>query len=88
MKDKGISSLEHASWRCQYHIVFALKYRREVFYQLRLNRKIYLWWQQVYLVAAFQQHNADGGGCQGQGSRSSCFWHPAPQYYLGICSAK
>ena len=53
MKDKGISSLEHASWRCQYHIVFALKYRREVFYQLRLNRKIYLWWQQVYLVAAF-----------------------------------
>ena len=28
MKDKDISSLEHTSWRCQYHIVFAPKYRR------------------------------------------------------------
>lgn len=28
IKDKDISSLEHTSWRCQYHIVFAPKYRR------------------------------------------------------------
>ena len=27
-RDKDISSLEHTSWRCQYHIVFAPKYRR------------------------------------------------------------
>ena len=32
MKDKDISSLEHTSWRYQYHIVFAPKYRRQVIY--------------------------------------------------------
>lgn len=32
MKDKDISSLEHTRWRCQYHIVFAPKYRRMVVY--------------------------------------------------------
>ena len=30
---KGINSLEHTKWRCQYHIVFAPKYRRQVIYQ-------------------------------------------------------
>ena len=25
--DKDISSLEHTRWRCQYHVVFAPKYR-------------------------------------------------------------
>ena len=28
MKEVDVSSLEHTSWRCQYHVVFALKYRR------------------------------------------------------------
>jgi putative transposase len=28
VKDKDISSLEHTRWRCQYHIVFAPKFRR------------------------------------------------------------
>ena len=28
MKNKDVNSLEHTSWRCQYHIVFAPKYRR------------------------------------------------------------
>ena len=28
MKNPDISSLEHTSWRCQYHVVFAPKYRR------------------------------------------------------------
>ena len=28
MKEKDINSLEHTTWRCQYHIVFAPKYRR------------------------------------------------------------
>ena len=32
MKDKDIGSLEHTMWRCQYHVVFAPKYRRQVFY--------------------------------------------------------
>ena len=28
MKEVDVSSLEHDSWRCQYHVVFAPKYRR------------------------------------------------------------
>ena len=28
MKEVDVSSLEHPSWRCQYHVVFAPKYRR------------------------------------------------------------
>jgi putative transposase len=28
MKEPDVSSLEHTTWRCQYHIVFAPKYRR------------------------------------------------------------
>ena len=27
-----IESLSHTKWRCQYHIVFALKYRRQIIY--------------------------------------------------------
>lgn len=27
-----INSLSHTSWNCKYHIVFAPKYRRKVFY--------------------------------------------------------
>ena len=30
--DKDISSLEHTSWRCQYHVVFAPRYRRMEIY--------------------------------------------------------
>ena len=33
MKDKDINSLEHTTWRCQYHIVFAPKFRRQVIYK-------------------------------------------------------
>ena len=29
---KDIQSLSHSKWRCQYHIVFAPKYRRQVIY--------------------------------------------------------
>lgn len=32
MKDKDIGSLDHTSWRCQYHVVFAPKYRGMVIY--------------------------------------------------------
>ena len=33
MKEKDINSLDHTSWRCQYHIVFAPKYRRQAIYK-------------------------------------------------------
>ena len=29
---KDINSLTHTKWNCKYHIVFAPKYRRKVFY--------------------------------------------------------
>ena len=33
VKDKDINSLDHTTWRCQYHVVFAPKYRRMVIYR-------------------------------------------------------
>ncbi len=33
---KDINSLVHTKWNCKYHIVFAPKYKRKVFY--RQNR--------------------------------------------------
>ncbi|WP_288570574.1 IS200/IS605 family transposase, partial [uncultured Mitsuokella sp.] len=32
MKDHDVHSLSHTKWECKYHIVFAPKYRRKVFY--------------------------------------------------------
>lgn len=32
MKSNDSNSLEHTSWNCKYHIVFAPKYRRKIFY--------------------------------------------------------
>ncbi len=32
MKEKNIETLQHTTWRCQYDIVFAPKYRRMVIY--------------------------------------------------------
>ena len=32
MKEKDINSLDHTTWRCQYHVVFAPKYRRLMIY--------------------------------------------------------
>ena len=32
MKEVDVSSLEHTSWRCQYHVVFAPKYRQMEIY--------------------------------------------------------
>ena len=38
MKNNDTNSLAHTSWNCKYHIVFAPKYRRKVFYgQKRLE---------------------------------------------------
>ena len=33
MGQNDINSLSHTRWNCKYHIVFAPKYRRKVFYQ-------------------------------------------------------
>lgn len=33
MKDKDMNSLNHTRYRCQYHIVFAPKFRRQVIYR-------------------------------------------------------
>ncbi|MDD6094244.1 MAG: IS200/IS605 family transposase [Clostridia bacterium] len=33
MRDKDINSLDHTTHRCQYHIVFAPKFRRQVIYR-------------------------------------------------------
>ena len=33
MKEKDINSLNHTSWRCQYHVVFAPNYRRLAIYR-------------------------------------------------------
>ena len=33
MNEKDINSLDHTTWRCQYHVVFAPKYRRMVIYR-------------------------------------------------------
>ena len=30
-----INSLSHTKWNCKYHIVFAPKYRRKVFYKAK-----------------------------------------------------
>ncbi len=32
MKNNDVHSLAHSKWSCKYHIVWALKYRRKVFY--------------------------------------------------------
>ena len=38
MDSKDIQSLSHSNWRCQYHIVFAPKYRRqEIYGQIRVD---------------------------------------------------
>jgi len=43
MKEVDVSSLEHTSWRCQYHVVFAPKYRRmEVYGKIKENIGIIL----------------------------------------------
>lgn len=43
VKDKDISSLEHTSWRCQYHIIFAPKYRRmEIYGQIKQDIDVIL----------------------------------------------
>ena len=38
VREKDINSLDHTSWRCQYHIVFAPKYRRmEIYGEIKVD---------------------------------------------------
>ncbi len=32
-QDNIVNSLAHTKWNCKYHIVFAPKYRRKIFYE-------------------------------------------------------
>ena len=41
MKNNDIHSLSHTKWNCKYHIVFAPKYRRKVFYGEKTAETIY-----------------------------------------------
>ena len=52
-----IHSLSHSKWNCKYHIVFAAKYRRNVFYEeKRLEVGAILRelcnWKGVHIIAA------------------------------------
>ena len=54
MKEVDISSLEHTSWRCQYHVVFAPKYRRmEIYGKIKEDIGIML----VFLKSMLADHN-------------------------------
>ena len=55
MKDnKDIDSLSHTTWRCQYHVVFAPKYRRMVIYG-QIKKDIGQLLRQEYIKNQLQQ---------------------------------
>ena len=57
MKEVDVSSLEHTSWRCQYHVVFAPKYRRmEIYGKIKEDIGIML----VFLKSMLADHNRKG----------------------------
>ena len=37
---QGMNILSHTKWNCKYHIVFAQKYRRKVFYEEKRLEKV------------------------------------------------
>ena len=55
MKDnKDVDSLSHTMWRCQYHVVFAPKYRRMVIYG-QIKKDIGQILRQEYIKNQLQQ---------------------------------
>ena len=57
LKSVNINSLAHTTWNCKYHIVFAPKYRRKVFFgQKRLEIGAILRslceWKEVEIIEA------------------------------------
>ena len=54
---QDINSLSHTKWNCKYHIVFAPKYRRKVFYEEKRleivkNIKVLCKWKDVNIITA------------------------------------
>ena len=52
-----VNSLSHTKWNCKYHIVFAPKYRRKVFYEEKRleivkNIKVLCKWKDVNTITA------------------------------------
>lgn len=59
MKDnKDVDSLSHTTWRCQYHVVFAPKYRRMVIYG-QIKKDIGQILRQEYIKNQLQQDQID-----------------------------
>lgn len=55
MKDnKDVDSLSHTTWRCQYHVMFAPKYRRMVIYG-QIKKDIGQILRQEYIKNQLQQ---------------------------------
>ena len=55
MKDnKDVDSLSHTTWKCQYHVVFAPKYRRMVIYG-QIKKDIGQILRQEYIKNQLQQ---------------------------------
>ncbi len=55
MKDnKDVDRLSHTTWRCQYHVVFAPKYRRMVIYG-QIKKDIGQILRQEYIKNQLQQ---------------------------------
>lgn len=52
--NKDIDSLSHTTWRCQYHVVFAPKYRRMVIYG-QIKKDIGQILRQEYIKNQLQQ---------------------------------
>ena len=52
--NKDVDSLSHTTWRCQYHVVFAPKYRRMVIYG-QIKKDIGQILRQEYIKNQLQQ---------------------------------
>ncbi len=73
-QDNIVNSLAHTKWNCKYHIVFAPKYRRKIFYEekrlaIRDILRTICGWKGVEII--------EGEGCQ-----KYCFCAQCLQNYL------
>ena len=77
MSLNDINSLSHTKWNCKYHIVFAPKYRRKVFYKEKR--------------AARNNPRAAGRPyytfTRYAGNRGLCLHRKNPQFYWGLLFA-
>ena len=49
---KAMNSLSHTKWNCKYHIVFAPKYRKQVFYGSNRLEISAIRWKEVTIIEA------------------------------------